>query len=131
MRAGRFRTRPGAQLQLGPSLRGGPFLEARLMHRIKPRLNHDRFRKTSPPCRLRLEALEDRSLPSTLTVTSTADAGTGTLRDAISKANSGEKIVFALPNHSTISLTSGSLSVTKSIVISGPGPSALTISGNH
>jgi hypothetical protein len=69
--------------------------------------------------------------PAPLTVTSTADAGLGTLRDAISKANLGDQIVFALPNHSTISLTSGSLDVTKTLMISGPGPSALTISGNH
>jgi hypothetical protein len=101
------------------------------MHKLNHKLNRYQFRGPLPPCRLRLEALEDRSLPSTLTVTSIADAGAGTLRDAISKANSGDKIVFALPNHSTISLTSGPLQLSQSIVISGPGPAALTISGNH
>src|SRR6185436_20903526 len=47
-------------------------------------------------CRPRLEALEDRSLPSTLTVTSFADDGSsGTLRSAIAVANSGDTIQFA------------------------------------
>src|SRR5206468_1718962 len=40
-----------------------------------------------------------RLSPSVLTVTSTADSGSGTLRDALAKANNGNAIVFALPNH--------------------------------
>src|SRR5438874_8282963 len=102
------------------------------MGRTRPTFSHHRFHRPLAPCRLRLERLEDRALPSTLAVTSIADAGPGTLRDAVAKAMSGDKIVFAVPNHSTISLTSGPLQLTQqSIVISGPGPAALTISGNH
>jgi hypothetical protein len=81
--------------------------------------------------RPRIGALEDRSLPSVLTVTSTADSGAGTLRAEIAAAQSGDTIVFALPRPSTIQLTSGTLTIGSSIHISGPGVSALTINGNH
>ncbi len=81
--------------------------------------------------RPRLEPLEDRWLPSVLTVTSTADSGPGSLRAEIAAANSGDTVVFALPNPSTIQLTSATLTISKPIHISGPGASALTINGNH
>src|SRR5262249_10854022 len=42
----------------------------------------------------RLEALEDRSLPSTLTVTNLADSGRGSLRGQIAAASPGDTIVF-------------------------------------
>src|SRR5262249_50713492 len=46
-------------------------------------------------CRLRLEALEDRWLPSTLTVTSLQDNNApGTLRNVIDAAAAGDTIVF-------------------------------------
>jgi hypothetical protein len=77
----------------------------------------------------RLEALEDRSLPSILTVTSTADSGAGSLRAALAAAQSGDTINFALPNHSTIQLSTGTLNVAKPITILGPGASALTVEG--
>ncbi len=58
---------------------------------------------------------------NTLTVTSTADSGPGSLRDAIAAAGDGGTIQFdpAL-NGQTISLISGELVIDKSIAIRGP-----------
>jgi predicted outer membrane repeat protein len=84
--------------------------------------------------RPRLEALEDRWLPSTLTVTNTNDSGSGSLRAEISAAHSGDTIVFS-PKlfHSgkttRITLSSGELDLTKDLTIQGPGAGGLTISG--
>jgi hypothetical protein len=67
-------------------------------------------------------------VPSTLTVTSAADTGPGTLRAEIAAAHSGDTIVFAPSlNNPTITLTSGQLLITQSLTIDGPG---VTISGN-
>ena len=81
--------------------------------------------------RPRLEGLEDRTVPSTLTVTNNLDSGAGSLRAAIKAASSGDTIEFA---HTlagqTITLTSGELAVTKNLDIEGLGTSRLTISGN-
>jgi len=60
-------------------------------------------------------------------VNSTADNGTGSLRDAIINASNGETITFSLPAPSTITLTTGELPITKSVTISGPGADALSI----
>jgi hypothetical protein len=73
-----------------------------------------------------VEALETRCVPTVLTITSTADSGGGTLRAAITIANNGDTLVFALPKPSTIALKSA-LDVEKSITVAGPGPSQLTI----
>src|SRR6516162_2363451 len=82
--------------------------------------------------RPRLEILEDRTVPSTLTVTNNLDSGAGSLRDAIKNANSGDMIVFAPSlNGQTITLTSGELAFSKSLDIEGPGASLLAISGNN
>jgi hypothetical protein len=82
--------------------------------------------------RPRLEALEERWLPSTLTVTNNLDSGAGSLRADIAAAKSGDTIVFAPSlDGKTITLTSGMLSITTGMTIQGPGASLLTISGNH
>src|SRR5262249_54020117 len=80
----------------------------------------------------RLLALEDRTLPSTITVTNNADDGPGSLRTAITDAQSGDQIVFDPSlNGQTITLTSGQLAITKSLDIEGPGADLLAVSGNH
>ena len=85
------------------------------------------------PCWIpRLEALEDRNVPSTLTVTSAGDDGSaGTLRAVVAAAHSGDTIQF---DHQlkgqTITLTHGQLGVNQSLDIDGPGADKLTISGN-
>jgi hypothetical protein len=66
---------------------------------------------------------------ATLTVTTTADSGTGSLRDTIAAASDGDTIQFdATLNGQIITLTSGGLSIDKDITISGPGPDLLTVS---
>ena len=75
--------------------------------------------------RLHLETLEDRTVPAVITVTSTADSGTGTLRQAIADANSAsysgsDTIQFALGTGAqTISLDSALPDITEDLVIQG------------
>src|SRR5262249_38682295 len=78
----------------------------------------------------RLEALEDRVVPSTLTVTNNADSGAGSLRAQIAAANPGDTIDFAPYVHS-ITLTGGQLVIAKDLTIDGPGANRLTVSGNN
>lgn len=84
--------------------------------------------------RPRLEVLEDRRLPSTLTVTSTRDSGSGSLRAEIAAAQGGDTIVFSPKlfhgKATTITLTGGELDLTEDLTIQGPGAGQLTISGN-
>jgi hypothetical protein len=89
-------------------------------------------RPTASRFRPRLEALEDRWLPSTLTVLNNLDSGAGSLRTDIAAAQSGDTLVFAPSlNGQTITLTSGYLAISNNLTIQGPGASLLTISGNH
>jgi hypothetical protein len=91
--------------------------------------------------RPRLEALEDRCLPSTLTVTTPLDEvnpndGVLSLREAIQQANpatpGGDTIVFANSlNGQTITLNGNELLINKNLTIQGPGASQLAISANH
>lgn len=81
--------------------------------------------------RPRLEALEHRWVPSTLTVTSIADKGAGSLRADIAAAHSGDTIVFAPGlDGQTITLKS-ELLVNKSLTVTGPGAGLLAVSGNN
>ncbi|NMG06777.1 hemolysin [Brasilonema sp. UFV-L1] len=68
----------------------------------------------------------------TITVTSNADNGAGSLREAIAQAQSGDTIQFdsSLANQ-TITLTSGQLTVDETLTIDGSGANGLTISGNN
>jgi hypothetical protein len=84
-----------------------------------------------PTVRPALLCLEDRALPSTLTVTNLNDSGSGSLRGALAQAQSGDTVVFARHLHGTITLTSGELQVGQNVTIQGPGASNLTVSGNH
>lgn len=64
-----------------------------------------------------------------VTVTNTNDSGTGSLRDAITNSAANDTIVFSLANPSTITLTSGTISIGHNLTIMGTDPSQLTISG--
>ncbi|HMV86365.1 MAG TPA: putative Ig domain-containing protein [Blastocatellia bacterium] len=64
-------------------------------------------------------------------VTTNADSGAGSLRQAILDACSGGTITFNLAANSTIKLTSGELVIDKNLNIQGPGAQLLTISGNN
>ncbi len=106
----------------------------------------DRPSKPSPTSKLRLESLEDRDVPATITVTSLNDTvaldGVVTLREAIQSINTAtavnadvvpvgafgtnDTIVFQGVT-GTITLGGTALPVTKSVTIAGPGASALTI----
>jgi len=64
-------------------------------------------------------------------VTNTNDSGPGSLRQALVDAHGGDFINFARTlNGQTITLTSGELLVDKSITISAPGPTYLTLNAD-
>ena len=63
------------------------------------------------------------------TVSSLADSGPGSLREAIASAPPGDTISFSVAG--TITLTSGELLVAKNLTIAGPGPGNLAVDGNH
>jgi hypothetical protein len=67
-----------------------------------------------------LESLEERSLFSTLTVTSLADSGAGSLRAQIASAQSGDTIVFASSLSSSTTLQS-SVALLSSAKLSSTG----------
>src|SRR5437879_2224436 len=69
-------------------------------------------------------------LTATITVTSTADSGVGTLRAPLANASNRDTINFSLTMPAIITLTSGELLVSKSLKIIGPGANNLAIDGN-
>jgi hypothetical protein len=78
----------------------------------------------------RIEVLEGRCLPSTLTVLNTADSGPGSLRAEIAAASSGDTIVFDPSIFGRqINLTTGELAIDTSLTISA-APSNVSISAN-
>jgi hypothetical protein len=64
-------------------------------------------------------------------VTSRADSGDGTLRKALAIASDSDIITFSFWVTGTITLTSGELSVNKSVTINGPGANVLAVDGRH
>jgi hypothetical protein len=78
--------------------------------------------------RPRLEGLEERCVPST--VTNLSDHDPGSLRDAIASTPSGGTVTFQPGLTGTIMLTTGELALTKDLTIAGPGASVITVSGN-
>ena len=64
-------------------------------------------------------------------VTNNNDSGAGSLRQAIANVGIGEEITFADNVTGTITLTTGQLSISKNLTITGPGADILTISGNN
>lgn len=67
----------------------------------------------------------------TVTVSTCADSGAGSLRDAVAGAVDGDTIDLSALACSTITLTSGAVNVeVNNLAITGPGSTALTIDGN-
>jgi hypothetical protein len=66
-------------------------------------------------------------------VTSTADNGAGTLREALANVCTGNTITFNIagPGPHTITLTTGELAVTKDVTINNNSGKSITISGNN
>src|SRR6516164_7235636 len=87
-----------------------------------------------PPVRWlrpRLEILEDRTVPATLTVTQSGDDGTvpGTLRYAVGHAASGDTILISATLFGTpIVLTNGELPLDKDLTIESEGTNPETVS---
>ncbi|HEY2586797.1 MAG TPA: hypothetical protein VGI81_13720 [Tepidisphaeraceae bacterium] len=80
------------------------------------------------------ELLEGRVLLSTYVVTNLNDAGPGSLRDAIARANQSggaDAVGFSHKLAGMIVLTSGQLEIGDDLTIRGPGASALTVSGSN
>ena len=78
-----------------------------------------------------LELLEDRTVPSTLTVTSAADDGSTARSATIAAAHNNDTVQFAHQlNGQTVELINGELLINKNLDIEGPGVNRLTISGN-
>src|SRR5882672_6256784 len=81
-----------------------------------------------------LEALEDRTVPSTFLVENLADGGPGSLRQAILDANAlpGADLIRFAPaaRDGTVTLTTGQLRITDAVTIDGPGDQRLAVSGN-
>jgi uncharacterized protein YkvS len=63
------------------------------------------------------------------TVTSTADAGPGSLRQAIADVDPGGTVEFADGLAGTIELVSGEIAIGKALTIDGPGARVLDVSG--
>ena len=88
-------------------------------------------KKTCRRYRPQLLLLEDRWLPSTYTVTSTADSGRGSLRNQIAAASNGDIVqIDSSLAGGTISMTSGDFLVNKNIQILGPGGAGITVQRN-
>src|SRR5262245_59726583 len=92
-----------------------------------------RTRKRAAAARLGIEPLEDRTVPATFTVWNLANAGAGSLRAAVTAANTnpGADVVdFAGGLRGTVALTSGELRITDDVRIDGPGANRLAVSGS-
>jgi hypothetical protein len=69
-----------------------------------------------------------RGNAATLTVTTTADSGAGSLRGAIAATSDGDTIQFdAALNGQSIMLTSDELAINKNITVDGPGADQLAV----
>ena len=80
---------------------------------------------------LALLATAFNAYSATLQVTNSNDAGSGSLRERIANANSGDTIVFG-SNVNYITLTSGQFLITKNLTISGgSGNTRITLDANN
>ncbi len=77
-------------------------------------------------------ALATTASAATFTVTNTADSGAGSLRQAIADANGAAGVdTVSISATGTITLTSGEITITESVIVNGPGARSLTVSGNN
>ena len=70
---------------------------------------------------------------ATFPVANLTDSGAGSLRQAVLGANASpgaDEILFAPGLTGTITLTSGAILISDSLVVTGPGAGVLTVSGN-
>src|SRR5262249_38606115 len=109
-----------------------PMLLNRLFRSSKSRLAAvPRHRSAT---RLSLEALEDRTVPSTFMVDNLADSGACSLPPALLAASAlpGADVIDVAPaaRDGAITLTSGQLSITDDLTIDGPGADRLAVSGS-
>lgn len=84
--------------------------------------------------RLSVEALENRTVPTTFMVANLSDSGPGSLRQAILDANANagaDSIQFASGVTGTITLTSDELAITDAVDLQGPGSGVVAVSGNN
>lgn len=75
--------------------------------------------------------LSKDSFAATFTVTNTNDAGIGSLRQAVLDANADavDDVIDLSGVSGTITLTTGLITITKPVTISGPGAATLAVSG--
>lgn len=103
---------------------------------VRPRKTNPSRRAGVSHRRPHLEALEDRTVPTTFLVSNTLDSGPGSLRQAILSANTmsgADTVRFQDGLDGTIRLTSGQLTITDALTILGPNSNddnRLTVSGN-
>ncbi|MBX2843493.1 MAG: VCBS repeat-containing protein [Flammeovirgaceae bacterium] len=76
-----------------------------------------------------LSSLRGLSFANSIIVDNPGDSGSGSFRQAVLDANSGDTIRFELDLPNTIALTSGEILISKDLFIDGPAASLLTISG--
>ncbi|HTA37430.1 MAG TPA: hypothetical protein VK760_00055, partial [Candidatus Acidoferrales bacterium] len=67
---------------------------------------------------------------ATYVVTSTADHGKGSLRTTIAAAKPNAVITFKLKKKTSTITLSGAIEITKSVTITGPGATSLTVASN-
>ena len=86
-------------------------------------------RRRPAATQLRLQPLEDRTVPNAFTVANNHDAGAGSLRQAVLDANAhaGADTIVVAPSVHQIKLTSGELAVTGDVSVLGPGAGRLTV----
>ena len=79
------------------------------------------------------ESLEPRIAPATFIVANLNDAGEGSLRDAVNRANDqdgADTIIFRKGLGGTIGITSGQIQISDTLSIKGPGANKLVLDAN-